>query len=102
MWSENGEPKTTPRSQTKALEGDSVPGCVVRAVEWKRKFLSIILTANEPVVHVVQPAFNRHTSPTRHLQKLLYREASTTLLTLFHQARIPVGAVADSCVRTTR
>jgi len=45
-----------------------------------------ILTAGEPVVDVVQPAFNQQPSPTRNLQKTLYREATTTLSTLFHLA----------------
>ena len=32
-----------------------------------------ILTTGEPVVHVVQPTFNQHPSPTRHLQNPLPR-----------------------------
>jgi hypothetical protein len=31
-WSEDGEPKRTPKSQTVVLEGDAGPGCEVRSV----------------------------------------------------------------------
>jgi hypothetical protein len=43
MWSKDGEPKRTPRSQTAVLEGDPGSGCVVRLVVWERKFLSPIV-----------------------------------------------------------